>query len=209
MRDTWQSWRKELEAHLRRVGKDEALGPKLPWEFLDGFLAALRLDRQLIEGTVHPLAVIEGPVYIGSGSVIEPFTHIKGPAYIGKDCRIGPHAFLRDGVALCDRVRIGNSEVKHSLMFSGSAALHSSYIGDSVIGRHCNFGAGTKTANYRLDEENVPVWVDGKKYDTGSYKVGVIMEDDVKCALDTNFKPGAYIAAGSRISTAAFYDPRK
>ena len=45
--------------------------------------------------------------------------------------------------------------IKNSIILEGTKIPHFSYVGDSVIGRNCNFGAGTKVANLRHDGKNV------------------------------------------------------
>jgi bifunctional UDP-N-acetylglucosamine pyrophosphorylase/glucosamine-1-phosphate N-acetyltransferase len=85
---------------------------------------------------------------VGAGTELLPFTHVDG-AVIGAGARIGPYARLRPGARLDDEVHIGNFvEVKASTLGRGSKANHLAYVGDSVVGRDVNIGAGTITANY-------------------------------------------------------------
>jgi bifunctional UDP-N-acetylglucosamine pyrophosphorylase/glucosamine-1-phosphate N-acetyltransferase len=56
---------------------------------------------------------------------------------------------LRPGTELASGVHVGNFvEVKKSSIGENSKANHLSYIGDAVIGRGVNVGAGTITCNY-------------------------------------------------------------
>ena len=85
---------------------------------------------------------------IGAGSEVLPFSQIHG-AEVGERVRIGPYARLRPGARLDDEVHIGNFvEVKASTIGRGSKANHLAYVGDAVVGREVNIGAGTITANY-------------------------------------------------------------
>ena len=64
-------------------------------------------------------------------------------------CTIGPFARLRPGTELDSGVHVGNFvETKKTRIGEGSKANHLSYLGDTVIGRHVNVGAGTITCNY-------------------------------------------------------------
>jgi bifunctional UDP-N-acetylglucosamine pyrophosphorylase/glucosamine-1-phosphate N-acetyltransferase len=86
---------------------------------------------------------------IGKDTVIEPFTIIYGGVKIGANCTVGPFARIRTGVELADRVEIGNFvELTRSNIGSRTKIKHHSYIGDALIGKNVNIGAGTITANY-------------------------------------------------------------
>lgn len=85
---------------------------------------------------------------IGKNTHIKAFSHLEG-ADIAGDCDIGPYARLRPGTQLADGVKIGNFvETKKAVIHNGSKVNHLSYIGDAVIGKKVNVGAGTITCNY-------------------------------------------------------------
>ena len=91
-------------------------------------------------------------------------------------------------------MRIGNAvEIKNCIIMDGTHIVHLSYVGDSVLGRHCNFGAGTKVANLRHDGKNVNVMVKGKVVDSGRRKLGVIMGDDVHTGINTSINIGVML----------------
>jgi bifunctional UDP-N-acetylglucosamine pyrophosphorylase / glucosamine-1-phosphate N-acetyltransferase len=94
-------------------------------------------------------AYIAGDVKIGKGTIIYPFVVIEKGAVIGSDCKIGPFANIRAGVILKKGSTVGNYvEVVRSTIGERSRVKHHSYIGDTVIGKDVNIGAGTITANY-------------------------------------------------------------
>jgi len=64
------------------------------------------------------------------------------------------------------------------------------YVGDSVIGEGCNFGAGTVLANYRFDEGSVSVRVGDEMVDTGLVKFGAIVGSNSKTGINTSIMPG-------------------
>ncbi len=122
----------------------------------------------------------------GEVRIIHPVI-IESPSYIGPDCTIGPFSYIREGTYLEGNNHIGNSsEVKNSIVLEGTNLPHFNYVGDSIIGKNCNLGAGTKTANLRLDEKEVKI---GKKY-SGLRKLGVIMGDNVKTGINVSLYPG-------------------
>jgi bifunctional UDP-N-acetylglucosamine pyrophosphorylase/glucosamine-1-phosphate N-acetyltransferase len=86
---------------------------------------------------------------IGRDSVIYPFTVIERDVKIGKSCSVGPFAHLREGTRLDDHALVGNFiEIVRSRISRKTLVKHFSYLGDSLIGREVNIGAGTVTANF-------------------------------------------------------------
>ena len=70
-------------------------------------------------------------------------------ASVGKGSKVGPFARLRPGAVLGDNTHIGNFvEIKKSYVGVGSKVNHLTYVGDSLIGKDVNIGAGTITCNY-------------------------------------------------------------
>jgi bifunctional UDP-N-acetylglucosamine pyrophosphorylase/glucosamine-1-phosphate N-acetyltransferase len=117
-----------------------------------------RIQQELME---HGVTIvdpentwIDARAKIGQDTVIEPFVYIHGEVKIGRDCRIGPFAFLRHGTVIGDDVVLGVfTELKNASLADGVRARHHSYLGDAVIGRNVNVGAGSITANF--DGESV------------------------------------------------------
>ncbi len=125
-------------------------------------------------------------VRVAAGSTIAPFSLIEA-AEIGENCRIGPYARIRPGTKLANEVHIGNFvEVKNSTIALGSKANHLSYIGDSVVGKNVNIGAGTITCNY-----------------DGANKYQTIIEDDVFVGSDTQLVAPVKVARGSTIGAGS------
>ena len=162
----------------------------LPWEVLarlDHFLKDLE-DGRL--GKVHPTAVLAGPVYLAAGAAVGPHAYIEGPAWIGEGAEVGHGAFLRGGVALAPGVRVGHSsEVKHALLLEGAKAPHFNYVGDAVVGRDVNLGAGVKLANVRSDGGIVKA----AGRDTGLRKFSAAVGDDVFIGCNAVLAPGTLV----------------
>ena len=98
--------------------------------------------------TVDPYVVIGPKVKIGDNSHIKSFSHLEGTK-IKKNVTVGPYARLRDGTVLEENTKIGNFvETKKSSISRNSKVNHLSYIGDALIGKNSNIGAGTITCNY-------------------------------------------------------------
>lgn len=162
------------------------------WDFLRANeLHVGALSAELIEGEVHPHAVIEGKVEVGSGTRILPGVFIEGNVVIGANCKIGPNCYLRGSTSIGDNCHIGQSvEIKNCIILSNSNVGHLSYVGDSVLGSNVNFGAGTTTSNLRHDGKNHRSMVDGVLIDTGRRKLGAIIGEGVHTGINTSIYPG-------------------
>ncbi len=168
-----------------------------PWDLLKANEHLLKDLKGSCEGTVEPYATIKGEVAIGKGTLIRNGSYIEGPVVIGENCDIGPNCFIRPSTAIGNRVRIGNAvELKNTIVMEGTHVGHLSYVGDSVIGRRCNFGAGTKVANLRHDGKNIKVILKGRILDSGRRKLGVIMGDDVHTGINTSINIGVILEKG-------------
>jgi bifunctional UDP-N-acetylglucosamine pyrophosphorylase/glucosamine-1-phosphate N-acetyltransferase len=97
---------------------------------------------------IEPYVVIGKAVKIGNNVKILSFSYIE-KTKIGNNVTIGPFARLRPDTVLEDNSKIGNFvEIKKSIVGKNSKVNHLSYIGDSVLGKNVNVGAGTITCNY-------------------------------------------------------------
>ena len=98
--------------------------------------------------TIEPYVVIGSNVKIGNNVIIKSFSHLENCKLENK-VEIGPYARIRPGSILKEGSRIGNFvEIKKSTLGKKSKANHLTYIGDSLIGKSVNIGAGTITCNY-------------------------------------------------------------
>jgi bifunctional UDP-N-acetylglucosamine pyrophosphorylase/glucosamine-1-phosphate N-acetyltransferase len=89
-----------------------------------------------------------------------------------------------------DGAKIGNFvEIKKSQIGRGSKVPHLSYVGDAVIGKDVNIGAGTITCNYDGYEKHETVIADG-----------VFIGSDTMLVAPVKVGKGATTGAGSTIT---------
>jgi UDP-N-acetylglucosamine diphosphorylase/glucosamine-1-phosphate N-acetyltransferase len=180
--------------------KEEWIDVGRPWDLLYANKSLFQTLECKNEGIVEPFATIEGDVKIGRGSIVRNGAYITGPVIIGERCEIGPNCYIRPSTCIGNGVKIGNAvEVKNCIIMDDSRIGHLSYVGDSVIGQRCNFGAGTLVANLRFDEK--PIKVAGVQ--TGRRKLGVIMGDDVHTGINSMINVGTSIGPGSIVGVGA------
>ena len=170
-----------------------------PWDLLDineFFLKKVLGDKdeegkQQILGVVEKNVTLKGPVFIGKNTLVKNGSYIEGPVMIGENCVIGPNCYLRPYTTIGNNCKVGNAvEIKNSLLGEKTNVGHLSYVGDSVLGNHVNFGAGTKIANLRHDDKHVFSLVKGKLVDSGKRKLGTICGDGVHTGINTSIYPG-------------------
>jgi UDP-N-acetylglucosamine diphosphorylase/glucosamine-1-phosphate N-acetyltransferase len=173
----------------------------LPWNLLEANSRAMKYIELKIEGAVEEGAKVHGQVWVKKGARIRSGSYIEGPAVIGEDCDIGPNCYIRADTCLGKGVRVGNAcEVKNSIIGDASHSAHLSYVGDSIIGKNCNLGAGTITANLRFDKTPIEVTIKGERFISGRKKLGVIMGDNVQTGINVNIHPGMVIGSDSWIA---------
>ena len=98
--------------------------------------------------TIEPYVVIGSKVKIGNGVNIKSFSHLEN-CKIESKVEVGPYARIRPGTILKEGSKIGNFvEIKKSTVGKKSKVNHLTYIGDTLIGKSVNVGAGTITCNY-------------------------------------------------------------
>jgi bifunctional UDP-N-acetylglucosamine pyrophosphorylase/glucosamine-1-phosphate N-acetyltransferase len=144
--------------------------------------------------------IVKGPVLIEQGARIEEGTWIAGPAIVraGAEVRFG--AYVRGNVIVCSGAVVGHdTEAKHAIFLPGAKAGHFAYVGDSILGRNANLGAGTKLGNVKIDmgRKNLRIRVNGEVVDTGMRKMGAILGDEVSLGCNTVTSPGTLIGRRS------------
>jgi bifunctional UDP-N-acetylglucosamine pyrophosphorylase/glucosamine-1-phosphate N-acetyltransferase len=163
--------------------------------------ADVQLERDVV---IEPGVQLRGRTVVGEGAVIGPDTTLANvtvgagaqvirthgqESEIGPGASVGPFAYLRPGVSLGARGKIGTFvEVKKSEIGEGSKVPHLSYVGDATIGEYSNIGAASVFVNY-----------------DGVAKHRTIVGSHVRTGSDTMFVApvtigdGAYSGAGTVI----------
>lgn len=170
-----------------------------PWELLDATETLLADCERAINGKVEPNATLHGSVVVEEGARVRSGAYIEGPVRIQEGADVGPNAYVRGSTIIGPNVRVGNGvEVKNSILMADTAVGHLSYVGDSVLGRDVNFGAGTTIANLRHDDESVRVQVKGEMADTNRRKFGVVVGHGTKTGINTSLNAGVTLGTNAR-----------
>ncbi|MEM3703824.1 MAG: sugar phosphate nucleotidyltransferase [Candidatus Bathyarchaeia archaeon] len=176
------------------ISKDEWFDVGKPWDLLEANRWVLTKMKHNVFGHVEAGAHIIGPVTVAETARIRSGAYIEGPAYIGENSDVGPNCYIRPCTSMGRKVRIGNAcEIKNSILMDGVHIGHLSYVGDSIIGENCNLGAGTITANYRLDAGTIKMMIKDKLVDSGRTKFGAVLGDNVKTGINALLMPGVKV----------------
>jgi len=162
-----------------KIGKDTTIYPNV---FLEG-------NTNIGKGCLIEQGCMIQNSHIGDGSKIKSNSVIES-SEIGGQVSIGPFARIRPDSTIGDGARIGNFvEVKKSRIGRGTKANHLSYLGDAIIGKDVNIGAGTITCNY-----------DGVKKHQTIIEDGAFIGSDTQLIAPVKVGKNAYIGSGSTIT---------
>lgn len=194
---------------------------------------AIDFDFELITKgrTSQPLSETNGflgnpeNLFIEEGASIEYATINcqKGKIYIGKNAEVMEGCNLRGPIALCNNAifnlgakiygattigpycKIGG-EVNNIIFFGYSNKGHDGFLGNSVVGEWCNFGADTNSSNLKNNYATVKLWnYQSKKFeDSGLQFCGLIMGDHSKTAINTQLNTGTIVGVAANIFKSGF-----
>ncbi len=169
-----------------------------------------------LEGAIlFPGAILRGrKILLKKGAFVEAGAVLAEPALIGEYTEIRHCAYIRGALWAGKGVVIGHTtEVKNSIFFSGAKAPHFAYVGDSIIGKEVNLGAGTKLANLKFTKKEIIIEFEGRKYHTGLRKMGAIIGDYSQTGCNSVLQPGTLLGKRSFVfpgvvPPAGVYPPR-
>ncbi|KDE57221.1 glucose-1-phosphate thymidylyltransferase [Halostagnicola sp. A56] len=183
---------------VSHVELDDWLDVGRPWELLEANEWRLGQLETAVNGTVSPDAELSGTVVVEEGATVRSGVVIEGPALIRSGATVGPNAYVRGATLIDEGASVGHAvEIKNSALMAGASVNHLSYVGDSVVGRDANLGAGTTVANLRHDERPVTMTVSGDPVSTDRRKFGVVLGDRVKTGINTSLNAGVSLSEGA------------
>jgi bifunctional UDP-N-acetylglucosamine pyrophosphorylase/glucosamine-1-phosphate N-acetyltransferase len=188
------------ERSVQAVPVDRWMGVGRPWELLGANEWKLGELSSGVSGEVADGAELRGTVVVEAGATVEPGVVIEGPALVRSGAHVGPNAYVRGATLIGADAEVGHAvEVKNSVLMRGATVPHLSYVGDSVLGRQVNFGAGTTVANLRHDDGAVRLTVKGERVSTGRRKFGVVVGDGAKTGIQSALNAGVTLSTDARV----------
>ena len=107
---------------------------------------------------------------------------IYGATTVGPNCKVG-------------------GEIKNSILFANSNKGHEGYLGNSVVGEWCNFGADTNISNLKNTFSKVRLWSYEEEIyeDTQQMFCGLMMGDHSKTGINAMFNTGTVVGVSANI----------
>lgn len=146
-----------------------------------------------------------GKIYIGKNAEVMEGCHLRGPITLGENSKFNLGAKIYGATTIGPQCKVGG-EVNNIIIFGYSSKGHDGFIGNSVIGEWCNFGADTNSSNMKNNYGNVRFWNYRTKafQDTGLQFAGLIMGDHSKTAINTQLNTGTVVGVASNIFKEGF-----
>jgi NDP-sugar pyrophosphorylase family protein len=190
------------------TGSEDGCLPTLPasgpaWALLDPNDAnGLKAQMNALSGTIevdnHGFFVRGEGIIIEASATVEAGAYLIGPCYIGPRATVRSGAYVREYSWICADAVVGHAtEVKHSVLLPGAKAPHFNYVGDSILGKDVNLGAGTKLSNLRNDGGEVHLRVDGERVASGLRKFGALLGEGAALGCNSVTNPGVVLGCNS------------
>ncbi|MBA9076872.1 MULTISPECIES: GlmU family protein [Rufibacter] len=146
-----------------------------------------------------------GPIYIGKNAEVHEGSMIRGPFALGEESHVNVGGRMRGDITIGPFCKVGG-EVNNCVFFGYSNKGHEGFLGNSVVGEWCNFGADTNASNLKNNYAPIKIWshAQEKMIDTGLQFCGLMMADHVKCGINTMFNTGTVVGVGANIFGAGF-----
>lgn len=134
-----------------------------------------------------------GPIYIGKGAEIMEGSSIRGPFAMGRQSVLKMNTRVYGATTIGPACMAGG-EIKNSILMAYSNKAHDGYLGDSVVGAWCNFGAGTSNSNLKNTAGNIDMTdpMNQEVVGVGS-KFGCIIGDYSRFAINSSINTGSVI----------------
>jgi UDP-N-acetylglucosamine diphosphorylase/glucosamine-1-phosphate N-acetyltransferase len=169
------------------------------------------IDIFIEPGAILEHAVLnatEGPIYIGRDARIMDGALIRGPVSVGECATVKMGAQLYGGTTI-GPFAVAGGEIKNSILSDYANKGHHGYLGDGVVGRWCNLGAGTSCSNVKNNAGRVQVMdMDTKEWLPAGPKCGLLMGDYSRSAINTSFNTGTLTGICANIFGAEGLTPK-
>lgn len=219
-------------SHRIDLTVNELVKIEKPWEIFQLNHLAIAIDFELLTAgkTSQPLSTTNqvinpSNVFLEAGAKVECaiLNASTGPIYIGKDAEImegsmvrGPFAMTEGAVVkmgakiygattIGDHCKVGG-EISNCLFQAYSNKGHDGFLGNSLVGEWCNFGADTNSSNLKNNYSPVKIYsYETKRLEqTNVQFCGVIMGDHSKTGINTMLNTATVVGVHANIFGGGF-----
>lgn len=141
-----------------------------------------------------------GPIYIGKDAEVMEGSKIRGPFALCENAIVKMAAKIYGGTTIGPWSKVGG-EINNVVFFGYSNKAHDGFLGNSVVGEWCNFGADTNNSNLKNTYDNIRIWSisDETFVNTGLQFCGLLMGDHSKTGINTMFNTGTVVGVSCNI----------
>jgi UDP-N-acetylglucosamine diphosphorylase/glucosamine-1-phosphate N-acetyltransferase len=141
----------------------------------------------------------EGFIYIGANALVMEGAAIRGSFALGEKSVVKMNAKIYDATSTGKKCTLGG-EIKNTIFNHGSNKAHDGYLGDSIVGSWCNFGAGSSVSNIKNTAGEVEVFdYCSKNFLPYGNKFGLLMGDYSRVAINSSINTGSSIGAACNV----------
>jgi UDP-N-acetylglucosamine diphosphorylase/glucosamine-1-phosphate N-acetyltransferase len=154
---------------------------------------------------IQPGAVLDaesGPIHIEADAVIGANAVVEGPCFVGPGSLVRPTTLLRGGTSIGPVCKVGG-EIEASIFHGHANKQHDGFVGHSYIGPWVNLGAGTVTSDLKNTYGAIRVFLNGVGVESGQQFLGSIIADHAKTGIGTILPTGCVIGVASNVFTQA------
>jgi len=139
-----------------------------------------------------------GPIVLDSGVRIMPHVYLEGPLYLGRGTvvKAGARIYGESSFGLGNRLA---GEIGESTFGDFANKQHDGFIGHAILGSWVNLGALTTCSDLKNNYGPVRVDLGEGAVDTGQRFVGAMIGDHVRTAIGTLLNTGTVIDCASNL----------
>ena len=147
----------------------------------------------------------DGPIYISKSAEVMEGSNLRGPLVVMEDSVIKMGSKIYGPTTIGPSCKIGG-ELSNVVFQGFSNKAHDGFLGNSVVGHWCNFGADSNTSNLKNNYKEVKSWnyYTENFENTGTMYCGLIIGDHSKCGINTMFNTGTVVGSFVNIFGSGF-----
>jgi UDP-N-acetylglucosamine diphosphorylase/glucosamine-1-phosphate N-acetyltransferase len=146
-----------------------------------------------------------GPIYIGKDTEIMEGSLIRGPFAMTEGAVVKMGAKIYGATTIGDHCKVGG-EISNCIFQAYSNKGHDGFLGNSLVGEWCNFGADTNSSNLKNNYSPVKIYSyeTNKLEQTNVQFCGVIMGDHSKTGINTMLNTATVVGVHANIFGGGF-----
>jgi UDP-N-acetylglucosamine diphosphorylase/glucosamine-1-phosphate N-acetyltransferase len=144
-----------------------------------------------------------GPVILGSRVCIQPHVFLEGPLYIGSDSLVKANSTIYGETSLGAVNKVAG-EIGESTFLDFTNKQHEGFIGHAYLGSWCNLGALTTCSDLKNTYGTIRVDLGAGAEESGQRFIGLLMGEHGKTAIGTLLNTATTVGFASNVFATGF-----